>query len=356
MNTKIKWLRDKLSRLDMQGMMITNPVNIKYLTGIDAEGVLLLTRRENVYITDGRYLEAVQSTLTIDDDIIVYDMADVSKEDCENFFTFCENVGFEENNITYASYKECMHKYLINNFMETENMIEKQRMIKDEKEIAAIQKACQITDDCFSFLLNFIQIGKTEKEIAFAIEKFFLEKGAEGVAFDTIVASGENSSKPHAIPSQRKIRKGDAITIDFGCRYQGYCSDMTRTIFVGEVSQKQKEVYDLVLKNQIQTLEDLKEGANLKLLSRMVEGDFKLHDYSLIHSLGHGVGLQVHELPYYSLKNDVMLKENMVVTVEPGIYLPNQFGVRIEDTVLITKSGCINLTKSEKTDIVIEGM
>lgn len=285
MNPKIKWLREKMAGLNMQGMIILNPVNVKYLTNIEAEGILLLTRRENIYITDGRYIEAVQTTLTIEDDIIVYDVADVSKEDSENFFTFCENVGFEENYITYSKYKECMHKYLVNNLAETESVIEKQRMIKDVDEINKIKKACQITDECFSYLLEHIKIGKTEKEIAFEIEKFFITHGADGLSFPTIVASGVNSSKPHAVPTDKKIEYADPITIDFGCRYQGYCSDMTRTIFMGEISEKQQNVYDLVLKNQIQTLKDCKEGANLKLLSRMVDNDFKLNGYSLIHSL-----------------------------------------------------------------------
>ena len=355
MNLKIKCLRGKLAGKNMQGMIITNPINIRYLTEITAEGLLLLTRRENIFITDARYIEEVNSTLTIDDDVIVYNVSDISKEDYENFFTFCENIGFEENHITYAKYKEYKHKYIINNLEETEGMIEAQRVIKDEKEIEYIKKACQITDQCFEHLLQYIKIGKTEKEIAFEIERYFKTHGAEKEAFDTIVASGPNSSKPHAIPTDREIAYGDSITIDFGCMYEGYCSDMTRTIFIGEPKESVKKVYDLVLKNQLQTLKDLKEGANLKILSKMVDNDFKTHGYSLIHALGHGVGLEIHEKPFFSIYTDHFLKENMVVTNEPGIYIPNEFGVRIEDTVLITKSGCITLTNSEKNYSILEG-
>ena len=166
--------------------------------------------------------------------------------------------------------------------------------------------------------------------------------------------SGKNSSKPHAIPTDKKIDLGDPITIDFGCKYNGYCSDMTRTVFVGYVPEEIKEIYDLVLKNQLQTEEELHDGANVKNICRMVENDFKIHGYSLIHALGHGVGLDIHESPIIHSKNDFTLKENMVVTNEPGIYVPEKFGVRIEDTTLITKSGCINLTKSDKNYIVIE--
>ena len=354
MNSNLRWLRDKIKMQNLQGIIISNPRNIKYLIGIEAEGILLITPKENIYITDGRYVENVNKTLTIDDEIIVYDMKNLTKDDYENFFLFCENVGFEEEYVTYAKYKDFMHRYKINSLNETEGIIEKQRMIKDPGEIELIKKACKITDDCFKYLLDYIKIGKTEKEIAFEIQKYFKTHGAEKEAFDTIVASGPNSSKPHAVPTDRKITYGDSITIDMGCVYEGYCSDMTRTIFMGEPNEKVKKVYDLVLKNQLQTLKDLKEGANLKILSKMVDNDFKINGYNLVHALGHGVGLEIHESPFFSMYKDLLLKENMIVTNEPGIYIPNEFGIRIEDTVLITKSGCINLTESEKNYIILK--
>lgn len=352
MNPKLQWLRNKMSSSDLQGLIISNPVNIKYLTNIDAEGILLLTRKENIYITDGRYIEHVHSTLTLFDEIIVYDIHDVSKDDYENFFMFCENVGFEEHYVTYAQYKEFVRKYKIHNLVETEKMIEKQRMIKDEDEVHNIQKACEITDNCFSYILTYIKPGMTEKQIADEIEEYYKQR-TDGLSFETIVASGENSSMPHAVPTDRKIQEKDIITIDMGCKVNGYCSDMTRTFFVGEAPEEVKKVYDLVLKNQVQTQEEFKDGANTRLLSKMVENDFKLNGYDLIHSLGHGVGMEIHEPPYINSKSDVQLKENMIVTNEPGIYIPGKFGVRIEDTVQITKFGCISLTKSEKNYIVI---
>ena len=352
MNSKLQWLRNKMSSLDLQGLIISNPVNIKYLTNIEAEGVLLLTRKENIYITDGRYIEYVHSILTIYDEIIVYDIKDISKEDYENFFMFCENVGFEEEYITYATYKEYIRKYKINNFMETENIIEKQRMIKDEDEIKELSKACEITDNCFSYILTYIKPGMTEKQIADEIEEYYKQR-TNGLSFDTIVASGENTSKPHAVPTDRKIQQEDIITIDMGCKVNGYCSDMTRTFFVGKVPEEIKPIYDLVLKNQTQTIKDIKDGANTRVISKMVENDFKLNGYDLIHSLGHGVGLEIHEAPYVNYKSDLPLKENMVITSEPGIYIPGKFGVRIEDTIQITKFGCISLTKSEKNYIII---
>lgn len=353
MNNKIEALREKMKSLDLQGMIITNPVNIRYLTNINAEGVLLITRRENVYITDGRYMEIVNNSLTIDDEIIVYDVKELIKEDYENFFTFCENIGFEETHLTYAKYKEYMHKYKINNFEETEGLLERLRIIKKEDEIDNIKKACIITDNCFSYIRNFIKIGMTEKQIAFEIEKFFLENGADGLAFDTIVASGVNSSMPHAVPTDKKIENGDPITIDMGCKYNGYCSDMTRTVFAGFVPQYIKPAYDLVLKNQLRVLEELKDGTNLKLLSKSLESEFKLNGANMIHSLGHGVGLDIHEYPYMSTTHDFIIRENMVVTDEPGIYIAGRFGVRIEDTVLVGKYAPQQLTLSEKNYVVV---
>ena len=205
MNANIRWLREKMKMLDLEGMIISNQNNIRYLTGIIAEGTLLITRKENIYLTDARYVEEVNSILTIDDEIIVHEYKDFTTDEYENFFLFCENVGFEENDMTYAQYKECMHRYKINNMQETEGIIEKQRMIKDDEEISKITKACEITDKCFEHLKKFIKIGQTEKEIPLEIERFFKLNGAEDVSFPPIVASGKNSSKPHAIPTDKKI-------------------------------------------------------------------------------------------------------------------------------------------------------
>ena len=353
MNSKLQWLRNKMSSLNLQGMIISNPINIKYLTNIDAEGTLIITPKENIYITDGRYIEDVHSTLTLFDEIIVYNVNSVSKDDYENFFMFCENIGFEENYISYATYKDYIRKFKINNFVETECMIEKQRMIKDEEELSNIVKACNITDECFKYILGYIKPGMTEKQIAKEIENYYLEK-TDGISFETIVASGENSSKPHAVPTERKIENIDVITIDMGCKINGYCSDMTRTIFVGEVPQYVKPVYDLVLKNQEQVLKDLKDNSNTKLIAKMVDNDFRLNNHDFIHALGHGVGLDIHEGPTISINSENLLRENMVVTNEPGIYIAGRFGVRIEDTVLIGKGACEPLTKATKQYVVIK--
>ena len=189
MNFKIRALREKLKSLNLEGMIVTNPVNIKYLTNIESEGILLITRKENIFLTYTMFLEDVNRTLTIDDEIIVADTRDVSDEEAENLFVFCENIGFEENYVTYEQYKRLKQKYRINNMVETEGIIEKQRMIKDEEEIEKIKKACEITDNCFKHLLEYIKEGMTEKEVALEIEIYFKTHGADGVSFDPIVSA-----------------------------------------------------------------------------------------------------------------------------------------------------------------------
>ncbi len=352
MNERIQALRHKMAGLDLQGMIISNPVNVKYLTGIDAEGILLLTRKENIYITDARYTEYVASTLTPFDEIVVDDQKNISRDDYENYFLFCENVGFEEDYVTYALYKEYMHKYKINNFVEATKLVEALRMLKDDEEIKSVKTACEITDRCFKMLLEYIKPGMTEKQIARKIHNYYMDN-AEGEAFKAIVASGENSSKPHAIPTDRKIQNKDIITIDMGCKFKGYCSDMTRTIFIGEPKKEQLYIYNLVLENQEKVLNEIKEGQNIKHLAKMIENNFSDKGYTLVHSLGHGVGLEIHEKPFINMKNDNLLKENMIITDEPGIYVTGNFGVRIEDTVLVTKQGSISLTESTKECIII---
>ncbi len=353
MNQKISCIREKMQMLDIDGMIINNPLNIKYIIGIDAEGAILITDKENIFITDARYFEVASNTINIDDRISIYDVVGLTDEDYLSFFQNCNKVGFEENYITYANYNNMVRKYRIKETVETNHFIERQRMIKNEWEIANISKACAITDNCYEHILEFIKRGMTEKDIAIEIEKFFLENGAEGLAFDTIVASGENTSKPHSVPSNRQIRDGDIITIDFGAKYNGYCADMTRTFFVGNVSSEIKELYNFILSCQLRATEKIKDGADGKQITKNLEADFNSKNYTLIHALGHGVGLEVHELPYLSYRTSYTLKENMVVTNEPGVYIPGQFGIRIEDTIKVNKLEPDILTRSSKNITII---
>ena len=350
MNNNIRWLRDKIKMLDMQGIIISNPINIKYLTGIEADGVFLITPKENIYITDGRYVEAVNNTLTLNDEIVVYDMKDISRDDYENFFLFCENVGFEEEYVTYAKYKDFMHRYKINNLEETEGIIEKQRMIKDPEEIELIEKACKITDDCFNHLKSFIKIGLTEKQIAKEIDEFFIDNGAEDVAFSTIVASGKNSSMPHAVPTNKKIEAGDPITIDMGCKYKGYCSDMTRTFYCKSVDDEQANIHDIVRTAVEKAEAAIKPGARFCDIDAQARDYIDEKGYSEYWKirLGHFIGQEDHEYGDVSPINKNVAEPGMIFSIEPGIYIEGKYGVRIEDLVLVTEDGHEVLNKVEK--------
>jgi Xaa-Pro aminopeptidase len=338
---------------NLQGMIVSNPINIRYLTGLTAEGTLLIAPKGNAFITDSRYLEAVNSYLTIDQEIIAYDMKNLNKYDYEGFFDGCENVGFEEGYVTYEVYKAYLRTYQVN-LVETERIIELHRMVKEEYEIDSIRKACIITDRCYEHLKEYIKLGMTEKEIAFEIEKFMRINGADGLAFDTIVASGPNSSMPHAVPTDRKIEAKDIIQFDFGCKVNGYCSDFSRVLFIGEITEEEEKIYNFVFKIYDYILKNLTEGGNVKEILKKCEQDYKNENYDLLHSFGHSLGLDIHEEPILSCKYETKLKKNMVVTIEPGVYIPRKFGIRIEDTVLINKNGCNTLTKSGVAVCVIK--
>ena len=355
MNYRIKKLRENMETDGIDGFIITNPINIKYFTGLDLEGALIINNAENLLITDGRYILQARECITISDEITIYDYLDFSEEDMLNILSNCEKVGFEDNYVTYANYVRMIRTYRIKEAIEAGSVIERMREIKDDKELEYIETACNITDECFLHLQNFIKIGMTEKQISYEIYKFFVEHRADGVAFDSIVASGENSSMPHAVPTDRKIQFGDNIVIDFGAKYKGYCADMTRTIFVGNVSEKQKQIYQKVLDIQNRTLMKMKSNTDTGVISEYVKNELINNNYSVAHAIGHGVGLDIHEKPFFSAKKPVMLQPNMVVTCEPGIYLPGEFGVRIEDTLKINNLEPTLFTKSNKNILIIKG-
>ena len=355
MNQRIENIRRKMQKADLQGMIITNSSNLRYVLGFDVEGMIFITDKENLFITDGRYIEYANSKLTIDDDIAVVNITDLSTDDNLAFFADCDRVGFEEYDLTYYDYTNMVQKYRISEMVETNGIVEKLRIIKDDDEIRSLEKACLITDKCFEHLKTFIKIGMTEKDIAFEIYKYFIEHGADGLAFDSIVASGVNSSKPHAIPTDKKIEYGDVIVIDFGAKYNGYCADMTRTIFVGDVDKNFERLYNFILNVQMNVTKMYVNGGDSKIIANSVEDEFNEDNYTLIHALGHGVGIDIHEKPVISGRFSTILKNNMVVTNETGIYIPEKIGIRIEDTIVINNNIPIILTKSSKKLTVING-
>lgn len=353
MNVRIKWLRNQLVSLKLDGMIVSNPVNVKFLTGLEEEGIFIVAPRENIFITDSRYIESVNRKLTIDDEIIAYDSKRLTKFDYEGFFMQCENIGFEEKYVTYENYKKYLQTYQVN-LIETEGLIENQRIVKDEEEIDKIKKACEITEKAFDYICENIKEGMTEKDIAFEIEKFMIKNGADGLAFDSIVASGPNSSMPHAVPTDRKIESGDIIQFDIGAKYKGYASDFSRVIFVDKMEDRYKEIYDFVLEEQEKISKNLKDTSNIKIVIKDRETEYKLKGYDVLHAFGHGVGLDIHEAPVLASRQDMILKENAIIAIEPGVYFPGKFGIRIEDTYRVTKTQCINLTTSSKEYKIIK--
>ena len=353
MNVRIKWLRNQLLSLNLDGMIVSNPVNVRYLTGLSEEGILIVAPKENIFVTDGRYIESVNRNLTIDDEIVAYEAKNLNKFDYEAIFMLSENVGFEENYVTYEQYKKYLQTYQVN-LVETEGLIENQRIVKDENEIESIKKACEITDKAYEYIIRNIKKGMTEKEVAFEIERFMILNGADGIAFDLIVAFGENTSMPHAVPTDRVVQKGDIIQFDIGCKVNGYCSDFSRVVFVEEIKEEYKEVYDFVLGEQRRLESSLKDGVNIKTVIKDRETEFRLKNYSVKHAFGHGIGLDIHERPVLRSSVDNILKEDAVIAVEPGIYVPGKFGIRIEDSYRVTKTVCQNLTTSKKDYTIIK--
>lgn len=348
MKPEIKQLRDKLKGLGLNGMIVSNPISIKYLTDLDAEGILIIDPKENLFVTDSRYIESVNNSLTIDSEIVACDRKEMSKYDYEAIFEGLGDIGFEENYVTYANYKKYLEMFHVN-LVETEGLIESQRIVKEPGEIEKLKKACEISDKAFEYIIKNIKKGMTEKQIAFELENYMLSNGADGIAFPSIVASGENSSMPHAVPTDRVIGENDIILFDFGAKYQGYHSDCSRTVFVGDIPDEQRKVYNFVLDEQQKIIDNFKEGTNIKAIIRNRETDYSLENIEIMHSFGHGVGLEIHEAPILNSKVDNVLKKNSIVTVEPGVYFAGKFGIRIEDTCLIEKNQCITLTKIAKT-------
>lgn len=229
-------------------------------------------------------------------------------------------------------------------------------MKKTEEEIKKLEMASKIADDCFEYVCNNIKVGMTEIEVAQMMDTFMFENGAESLSFETIVGSGINSAQIHSTPTDKKIESGDIVLLDFGCKYQGYCSDISRTIFMERITEEYKKIYDIVLEAQLVATEKIVAGmlsCEADALSRDV---IKNKGYDFAHALGHGVGKEVHESPVISPKNDRdIIENNMVFTIEPGIYLENKFGVRIEDTVVLENGKVRSLNKVTKDIIIIKG-
>ena len=353
-----KKIADALASHGLDAMLLTGEANRFYACGFHSpgtDGVALVTRQGNYYFTDSRYTEAAERH--IQDAAI----AEVSRGrgytalineviDAEGIQT----LGFEDAYMTvqdYNLYKEKLHCTLV----PAAGMLTELRKVKDEEEMAAMVAAQRIAEQAFDDILKEIRPGVSEKEIAARLQYLMLHYGASDMSFDPIVVSGPNGSLPHGVPSEKRIERGELVTMDFGCIYQGYCSDMSRTVAVGDISDEQRRVYETVLAAQKAAISAAKAGmtgAEVDGVARKVIEEAGYGEY-FTHSFGHGVGVEIHESPNASPANDKPLPAGAVISAEPGIYIPGKLGVRIEDVIRLTPEGCENLTKAPKELIVL---
>jgi Xaa-Pro aminopeptidase len=361
---RVARLRKTLGEQQLDALLVTNPENRRYLSGFtghdsgaDSAGALLITTDDIALITDGRYLE--QATNECPGLRLIKREGSFTDLAAESLLaTGARRAGFEAAHLTVAIYED-LDKALREKaggkqkmtLFSTRKIVEQQRVIKDALEIAAIERAVAITDETFSYLCGYLRPGQTERQIAQEIERYMIERGAEGLAFPSIVASGPNAALPHAVPGDRTIALGEPITIDMGAKYDGYCSDMTRTVCLGEPGPELQELYDLVLAAQETCEQGLRPGLNGKEADALARDVFEAKGRAehYLHSTGHGLGLEIHENPRLSkFGEDSVLQPGMVITIEPGLYVVGVGGVRIEDTAVVTEDGIRILTTSHK--------
>ncbi len=340
-----------MNKLNCEAVLISNRHSMRYITGYCGDtGIVVITKSDKVIFTDFRYVYQAQAQAQ------GFEVKDIEQvgyaKSIAKFLKKLEvtRVAFDENETSYSTYSNYLSEFGSISLIPYSNQFDQLRMVKTEEELEYIKQAEHIGDIVFTKILEEIKPGVTELEIAAKIEYLLKTNGAEGISFDPIVASGINSSMPHAVPSHKKIEVGDFVTLDFGCIYHGYCSDMTRTIVVGKASEEQKKIYNTVLKAQLCVLEQLKAGMQGKAVDKIARDIIYDAGYEgcFGHGLGHSVGLFIHESPRASMKAEEIIGENMTLTVEPGIYVKDFGGVRIEDLVVVTKDGCINFTNSPK--------
>ncbi|GAC43048.1 Xaa-pro aminopeptidase [Paenibacillus popilliae ATCC 14706] len=265
-------------------------------------------------------------------------------------------IGFEQEHVTYSTYAAYSEQLQGIELVPVDRRVENLRMIKDAEELAVMREAAQLADKTFSHILGFIKPGVREKDLALEMEFFMRKLGATSSSFDTIVASGERSALPHGVASDRIIRGNEFITFDFGALYNGYCSDLTRTVVLGTPSEKHRDIYHIVLEAQLHALARIRPGMTGREADALARDMIKRHGYGdqFGHSTGHGVGMEVHEMPRLASSSDDVLTPGMTVTVEPGIYLPGFGGVRIEDDIVITDSGIELITQSTKELLILD--
>ncbi|EMI09832.1 M24 family metallopeptidase [Anoxybacillus gonensis] len=351
---KVQKLRAQFAEHGIDGLLITNEYNRRYMTNFTGTaGVALISETDAVFITDFRYVE--QATRQIEGYEIVQHTQTLIEEVAKQVERLgIQKLGFEQDDLSYATFSS-YEKALKTTLIPVSGAVEKLRLIKSEAEIKILKEAAEIADAAFRHILDFIRPGVREIDVANELEFFMRKQGATSSSFDIIVASGVRSALPHGVATEKVIEKGEFVTLDFGAYYKGYCSDITRTVAVGEVSDELKRIYDVVLQAQLRGVEHIRAGMTGR------EADALTRDYISAcgfgeyfgHSTGHGLGMEVHEMPALSMRSDTVLQPGMVVTVEPGIYIAGLGGVRIEDDIVITENGNERLTLSPKDLITL---
>lgn len=348
---RLEKIKNQFDDLKIDSFLVKNLPNIRYISGFSGSAAsILFTKDRNYFISDFRYKSQSAQEVYKDFEIIIY---------VQNSLLFLKDliekhnlkkIGFESDFLTYADAESLKRDFKQVEFVPVDRLFQKIVSIKNEKEIVLTRKAVEITDKTFSELLNIIKPGMTEREVSAHIS--YLQKilGADGDSFDAIVASGERSAFPHARPTDRKIQKGDLVTLDFGSTVEGMKSDMTRTIAIGEISEESKKIYSIVKEAQQRALDKVKAGMNSKVVDSYARDYIKEQGYgnNFGHGLGHGLGYDIHEKPSLNERDEYILEENNIITIEPGIYVEGLGGVRIEDDVIVKENGCEILNKSSK--------
>lgn len=347
--TKLDRLREKLEENKADAIIIDSPYNRRYLTNFTGTaGTALITADKALFITDFRYTEqAAEQAAAFE--IIEHKQGMIQEIANQIDKLGVKRLAFEKNYTTYSQFETYQNQFS-QELIPVEGIVEALRMIKTPDELEIMKKAAKIADDAFAHIQSFIEPGVKEIDISNELEFFMRRQGATSSSFDTIVASGLRSALPHGVASDKQMAEGELVTLDYGALYEGYCSDITRTVAVGEISAALREIYDIVLEANLRGVKGTKAGMSGK------EADALTRDYitekgygdRFGHSTGHAVGMEVHESPGLSARSEAILEPGMIVTVEPGIYVPGVGGCRIEDDIVITKDGNERLTFAPK--------
>ena len=349
----------KLSLIEnnLDGILINNLTNIRYISGFSgSSATCLVFDKKEYFISDGRY--KLQAKIEVENmDIIIENDTALNIIKKQKFLKNKKlKLGFEANQINYNQFQELKLMFPEIHWVPIKNVIENIRKTKDKKEIEYIRNAAEITDEAFDQIIPDLRIGLSEIEISAKISFALKILGADEDAFRPIIAGGPNSALPHAFPTKRELKKGDFLILDFGAKYKGYHADMTRTVVIKECNEKQKEIYSIVHDSQILGIENITNNNECKQIDGVCRGHINSLGYkdNFIHNTGHGLGLEIHEDPRFSPNSKEKIYNNYIMTVEPGIYIPNFGGVRIEDDIIVKNTNSEILNKSTKDLIVID--